>query len=74
MFTLVPRLTPKASAEVNYLSADLIVSLVGNFTPDGDNKDSNWRPENPEGFMRLYQNGVYEKVGTFKKQESTSIK
>lgn len=67
MFTLFPRLTPRASAEVNYLSADLIVSLVGNFTPDGDNKDSNWRPDNPEGFMKLYQNGVYEKAVTFKK-------
>ncbi|MCX7951026.1 MAG: alpha-amylase family glycosyl hydrolase [Clostridiales bacterium] len=66
MFTLFPKLTPKASAETNFLSTELTVALVGNFTPQGDSGD-NWQPWESKNFMQLYQNGIYEKVVTFKK-------
>lgn len=65
MFTLFPKLTPKANAETNFLSTELNVALVGNFSPEGEGAE-NWLPWEPKNFMQLYQNGIYEKVVTFK--------
>lgn len=65
VFSMFPKLTPVAKADINLLSTDLTVALVGNFTKDGDAKD-NWEPANPDNFMQLYQNGIYEKTVTLK--------